>query len=52
MDGTNIASARIPEKLGYRLLRTEQREKLALAHTSEANVWQKSRDEWTRPPRP
>lgn len=25
MDCTNIASARVPEKLGYRLLRTEQR---------------------------
>ena len=52
MDCTNIASARIPEKLGYRLLRTEQREKLALAHTGEAYVWQKSRVEWTPPPRP
>jgi ribosomal-protein-serine acetyltransferase len=49
MDCTNIASARVPRKLGYRLLRTEQREKLALAHTGEASVWQKSRDEWTPP---
>jgi RimJ/RimL family protein N-acetyltransferase len=47
MDRANTASARIPEKLGYRLLGTESREKLALAHTGEAYVWQKSRDEWT-----
>jgi RimJ/RimL family protein N-acetyltransferase len=51
MDCTNIASARVPEKLGYRLVRTEHREKLALAHTGEAYVWQMSRDEWTPPPR-
>jgi len=51
MDCTNIASARIPAKLGYRLLRTEQREKLALGHTGQAQIWQKDRDEWTPPPR-
>jgi RimJ/RimL family protein N-acetyltransferase len=51
VDCANIASARVPEKLGYRLLRTEAREKLALAHTGEAYVWQKSRDEWTPPRR-
>jgi RimJ/RimL family protein N-acetyltransferase len=47
MDCANIASARIPEKLGYRLLHTEQRERLALAHTGEAFVWQTTRAEWT-----
>jgi RimJ/RimL family protein N-acetyltransferase len=48
MDCANIASARVPEKLGYRLLRTQQQEKLALGHTGEGYVWQKHRDEWTR----
>jgi RimJ/RimL family protein N-acetyltransferase len=51
VDCTNIASARVPEKLGYRLLRTEHREKLALGHTGEGYVWQRRRDEWTLPPR-
>lgn len=51
MDCTNVASARVPDKLGYRLLRTEQREKLALAHTGVGHVWQKRRDEWTSMPR-
>jgi hypothetical protein len=46
VDAANLASARIPEKLGYRRVRTEQREKLALAHTGEGYVWQVSRDEW------
>jgi RimJ/RimL family protein N-acetyltransferase len=50
MDCANVASARVPEKLGYRLVRTEQRQKLALGHTGRAYVWQKRRDEWTRPP--
>jgi RimJ/RimL family protein N-acetyltransferase len=48
MDRTNFASARIPEKLSYRLVRTERREKLALGHTGQAYVWQKHRDAWTR----
>jgi RimJ/RimL family protein N-acetyltransferase len=51
MDCANIASARVPEKLGYQLLRAEQREKLALGHTGQGYVWQKHRDEWTPPPR-
>jgi RimJ/RimL family protein N-acetyltransferase len=51
MDCANIVSARLPVKLGYRLLRTEQREKLALGHTGEGYVWQKRRDEWTPPSR-
>lgn len=32
MDRANIASARVTEQLGYRLLRTRQQEKLALGH--------------------
>ena len=51
MDCANTASARVPEKLGYRLVGTEQREKLALGHTGEAYVWEKSRDEWAPLPR-
>jgi len=50
VDCGNIASARVPEKLGYRLLGTEPREKLALGHTGEGYVWQKRRDAWTPPP--
>lgn len=46
-DCMNIASTRVPEKLGYRLLGTEPREKLALGHTGEGFMWQKRRDEWT-----
>lgn len=46
MDCANLASARVPEKLGYRLLHTEKREKLAVAHTGEAFVWQTTRTEW------
>lgn len=52
MDCANIVSARVAGKVGYRLLRTERREKLALGHTGEGYVWQKRRDEWTPPPRP
>ena len=47
MDCTNLASARIPEKLGYRLLRVERREKLALGHTGRGYVWGQRRHEWT-----
>jgi RimJ/RimL family protein N-acetyltransferase len=46
MDRANVASARIPQKLGYRLLQTETRAKLALAHTGEAFVWQATRAHW------
>jgi RimJ/RimL family protein N-acetyltransferase len=52
VDCANIASARVAEKLGYRLLGTEQREKVALAHTGEAYVWQKARSEWSLTRRP
>ena len=47
MDCANLASARVPEKLGYRLLHTETRAKLAVAHTGEAFVWQTTREEWS-----
>jgi RimJ/RimL family protein N-acetyltransferase len=50
-DCANVASARVPAKLGYRLLRAEQREKLALGHTGEGYVWEKRRDEWIAPTR-
>lgn len=50
MDCANVASARIPNKLGYQLLHTEQREKRAAAHTGQAFVWQTTRTAWpTRP---
>jgi RimJ/RimL family protein N-acetyltransferase len=48
MDCANVASARIPEKLGYRLLRTETREKLAVGHTGKGYVWERRRDEWAQ----
>lgn len=48
MDRANVASARVPEKLGFRLLRTEQRARLAPAHTGETLVWQRRRERWTR----
>jgi RimJ/RimL family protein N-acetyltransferase len=50
MDCTNLASARIPEKLGYRLLRVERREQLALGHSGRGYVWAKRRHEWTSLP--
>ncbi len=49
MDCTNLNSARVPEKLGYRLLRVEQREKLALGHSGKGYVWETRRDTWTVP---
>ncbi len=52
MDCDNLASARVPEKLGYRLLRTEKRGKFALADTGEAFVWQTTRAGWAAPQRP
>lgn len=49
MDCANVASARVPAKLGYRPVHTEERPKLALAHTGEAFVWQRTRAEWIKP---
>jgi RimJ/RimL family protein N-acetyltransferase len=50
MDCANVASARVPAKLGYRLLHTEQRPKVALGHTGEAFVWRTTRAEWAARP--
>lgn len=47
MDVANVASRRIPEKLGFELLGTEAREKLALGHTGEAHIWAMRRDRWS-----
>jgi RimJ/RimL family protein N-acetyltransferase len=47
MDPANLASARVPEKLGYRLLRLEPRQRLAPGHTGRSHVWQQRRVEWT-----
>ncbi len=47
MDCANLASARVPEKLGYRLTGTEKREKLALSNTGQTYLWQTTRPEWT-----
>jgi RimJ/RimL family protein N-acetyltransferase len=52
MDCANVASARVPDKLGYRRLRTEPREKRAAAHTGQAFVWQTTRTAWTTRSRP
>lgn len=50
MDCANVVSARIPEKLGYRLLRTVQRERLALGHTGEGYIWELRREAWSKRP--
>jgi len=50
MDCANVASARIPNKLGYELSHTEQREKRAAAHTGHAFVWLTTRTAWTNRP--
>lgn len=47
MDCANVASARVPEKLGYRLLRIEPQEQRALGHTGKGYVWEQRRHEWT-----
>lgn len=39
MDVANLASSAIPRKLGFRLLREEDREILAKGHTGRALVW-------------
>ena len=49
MDRANVASARVPEKLGFRRRGIERREQVALGHTGEAYVWQVLRHEWTPP---
>jgi len=47
MDRANVASAGVPEKLGYRLVRNEPLERRALGHTGEGSVWEQRRDDWT-----
>ena len=46
MDCANVASARVPEKLGYRLVGTESHEVLALGHTGRRYVWSAARGIW------
>jgi RimJ/RimL family protein N-acetyltransferase len=45
-DCANVASARVPEKLGYRLVRTESHEVLAHGHTGRRYVWSAARATW------
>lgn len=47
-DAANRASAAVPVKLGYRLLRTEDREPQAPGETGRHQVWALTREEWTR----
>lgn len=46
MDRANAASARVPEKLGYRLVRTDPRDGGGTASTGELLVWIVTRAEW------
>ena len=46
MDRANVASARVPEKLGYRFVRTERRDRLAVAHTGQGYVLERTRHDW------
>lgn len=46
MDRANAASARVPEKLGYRLVGTELREVLADGHTGLGQMWTVDREDW------
>jgi len=46
IDVANGASARVAEKLGYRVDHTERQEPCALASTGQVDVWQLRRDDW------
>ena len=46
MDAANVASARVPAKLGYTLLGEEAREILAPGHTGRGLAWAVSRAAW------
>jgi ribosomal-protein-serine acetyltransferase len=46
MDGTNLASASVPRKLGYHREGPTQRERLAPGHTGNGALWTVTRDEW------
>lgn len=49
MDKANTASARIPARLGYRLLTEEEREILAPGHTGRGLRWVVTRADWSGP---
>lgn len=46
MDQANVASARVPNKLGYDLDGHEPRERLARGHTDRGFIWSTSRSRW------
>ena len=50
-DPANLASARVAEKLGYRLDRTETVDVEAAAQTGEQQVWAVDRASWAAEPR-
>ncbi len=47
MDVNNVASARVPMKLGFELDREEQRPKLAPGHTGRGLIWSTTRSRWS-----
>ena len=49
MDCANVASARIPTKLGYQLAAEEAFDVLAHGHTGRGLVWSMTRDVWNPP---
>ncbi|MEQ1702841.1 MAG: GNAT family protein [Ilumatobacteraceae bacterium] len=48
MDVANVASARVPLKLGFVLLGEEEREPLTSGHTGHGLVWSVARSQWQR----
>lgn len=46
MDAANVASARVPAKLGYRLLGEISRDIAAPGHTGRGLVWETDRRQW------
>jgi RimJ/RimL family protein N-acetyltransferase len=47
MDRANVASARVPAKLGYQLDGEEPHELLARGHTGRRLIWSMTRDRWS-----
>jgi RimJ/RimL family protein N-acetyltransferase len=47
MDVNNVASARVPMKLGFEFDGEEQREILTLGHTGQGLIWSTTRSRWT-----
>jgi RimJ/RimL family protein N-acetyltransferase len=47
MDRANLASARVPAKLGYRMDGEEAHEPLARGHTGRRLIWALTRDRWS-----